>query len=163
MMRWHLSHHADRRACALADRHYSRKTVGAPQMMPPGRKLVLLNDDATAVWGSSWPFAEYVKHAWAGAWMCTIFRNESPDLSSELIREAVAVTRWYWEVPILGMITFVEAKKVRSANPGYCFKRAGFRAVGHTKGGQVALQLHPEDMPMAEMPLGAQLSLEVAS
>lgn len=161
-MHWHLSHHADRRACSLADRHYSRKTIGAPQMMPPGRKLVLLNGDATAVWGSSWPFAEYVKHAWAGAWMCTIFRNESTDLSSELIREAVAVTRWYWDIPTLGMITFVDDRKVRSANPGYCFKKAGFRFVGHNKGGQVALQLLPEDMPEAAMPMGIQLGLEVA-
>lgn len=161
-MRWCLSHHADRRACRLADHHYSRKTIGAPQMMPPGRKLVFLTEGADAVWGSSWPFAEYVRHAWAGAWMCTIFRNEGAALSSELIREAVAATRWYWDPPAIGMITFVQAAKVKSANPGYCFKQAGFRFVGHNKGGQVALQLLPEDMPEAQMPLGGQMEMEVA-
>lgn len=160
-MRWHLSHHADPRACDLADRHYSRKTHGAPQMMPPGRKLVMLTADADAVWGSSWPFAEYVKHDWAGAWMCTIFRNESSHLSSELIREAIAATREYWgDPPALGMITFVNAAKVRrKRDPGRCFLRAGFVNVGFNKGGQVALQLRPEDMPAPEPCLNSQIAL----
>lgn len=160
-MRWQMSHHADARACALADRHYSRKTIGADQMMPPGRKIVMLTPEGDAVWGSSWPFAEYVKHAWAGAWMCTIFRNESPHLSSELIREAIAATRWYWgDAPALGMITFVTADKVRKKrDPGRCFLRAGFINVGHNKGGQIALQLLPDQMPEAQPCLGMQLEL----
>ena len=35
-----------RAAAALADRHYSRRKVGAPQFMPPGQTLVLLDEDA---------------------------------------------------------------------------------------------------------------------
>ena len=62
---------------------------------------MLITEDASAFWVTSWPFAEYTHHAWAGAWMCTAFRNESggKHLSSELIREAVAATRWYFGNP----------------------------------------------------------------
>jgi hypothetical protein len=161
VVRWCRSHRADPRGVPLADRHYTRQTVGSPQFMPPGRALVLLTADADAIWGTGWPFAEYVKHEWAGAWVCTIFRNESPYLSSELIREAVAATRCYWgDPPDLGMVTFVDAGKVRrKRDPGRCYLRAGFRHVGYTKGGLVALQLHPDEMPPAAPCLGSQLPL----
>ena len=35
-MIWQKSHRADPRACAIADRHYSRQKIGSPQFMPPG-------------------------------------------------------------------------------------------------------------------------------
>ena len=154
-MSWEIAHRADPRCVALADRHYSRQKPGSPQFVPPGRCLVLYAKTATgeAVWVTSWPFAEYVKHAWAGAWICSMFRNESDRLSSDLIREAVAATRWRWpEIPELGMVTFVDRSKVKSTNPGFCYKQAGFKQVGFTKGGLVALQLLPSDMPPAEAP-----------
>ena len=100
-MRWCLSHRADPRAVPVADRHYNRQHIGAPQFAPPGRCLVLLTADADALWITSWPFAEYVRHAWAGAWMCSAFRNEAPTkhLSSELITDAVAATVWRYGAP----------------------------------------------------------------
>lgn len=98
-MRWHLAHCASKRCVPLADRHYSRKTPGAKQFMPPGRKLVLRTENSDALWATSWPFAEFTKHAWAGAWMCSLFRNESPHLASELINQAVAATRAYYGSP----------------------------------------------------------------
>jgi hypothetical protein len=158
-MHWTLSHRADPAAVRLADRHYNRQKPGTPQFVPPGRCLVLLSDDATAVWVTSWPFAEYVKHKWAGAWVNSLFRNEGQYLSSELIRQAVAITRWYWEPPELGIVTFVDATKVRSTNPGYCYLCAGFEHVGQTAGGLVALQLLPNAMPEPMPPQGAQLPL----
>ena len=151
-MQWYRSHKFDKRALPLADRHYNRRKVGAPQFVPPGRSLVLLTADADAVWVTSWPFAEYVRHAWPGAWVCSIFRNESQARSSDLIREAVAATVAGWpNTPPLGMVTFVNASKVKpKRDPGYCFIMAGFRHVGMTKGGLHALQLLPEDMPAPE-------------
>jgi hypothetical protein len=152
-MHWQLSHRADKRALPLADRHYNRQKIGSPQFVPPGRCIVLGLEvagqyDYVALWVSSWPFAEYVRHAWAGAWVCTMFRNESSVLSSELIREAVAITRGRWDVPELGMITFVDRSKVRHKRDfGRCYRRAGFKPCGFTKGGLVALQLLPVDMP----------------
>jgi hypothetical protein len=149
MTAWCLSNRADPRARPLADRHYTRQSVGAAQFVPPGRCIVLLTPNADALWVTSWPFAQYVKHAWAGAWVCSLFRNESQILSSDLIREAVAVTRGqYGAPPDLGMISFVDASKTRhKRDPGRCFRKAGFAHVGHTKSGLVALQLLPNQMP----------------
>lgn len=155
-MRWHRSHRFDARALPLADRHYNRRKVGSPQFVPPGRCVVLLTACADALWVTSWPFAQYVRHAWPGAWVCSCFRNESGELSSELITEAVAATRYlFGEPPALGMVTFVNADKVRhKRDPGRCYIRAGWTRVGATKGGLVALQLLPADMPLALAPVG---------
>ena len=140
---WRLSDRFDPQALPLADRHYNRQKVGSPQFVPPGRCVVLLTQDQSALWVTSWPFAEYVRHAWPGAWVCSMFRNEGPQLSSVLIREAV---------------TFVNRDKVRpKRDPGRCFLRAGFKAVGETKGGLVALQLLPCDMPEPDRSLTRDL------
>lgn len=159
--RWQLSDRADPRAVAVADRHYNRQAIGSPQFVPPGRCVVLRTPEANALWVTSWPFAEYVKHAWPGAWVCSIFRNESPHLASELIREAVAATLHVWpKAPSLGMVTFVDRDKTRrKRDPGRCFRRAGFEVCGETKGGLVALQLLPEAMPDPAEALGTQQSL----
>lgn len=160
-MKWHLSHRFDPRALYLADRHYNRQKVGAPQFVPPGRCVVLLTRDADALWVTSWPFAQYVKHAWPGAWICSCFRNESANLSSDLVREAVAATISLWpEPPELGMVTFVNPEKVRrKRDPGRCFLRAGFKVVGKTKGGLVTLQLGAMELPKPNPPLNAGDSL----
>jgi hypothetical protein len=157
---WTVSHRFDPKSVAIADRHYNRQKVGSPQFVPPGRCLVLRHD-TSALWVTSWPFAEYTRHAWAGAWVNSLFRNETEHQSSALIRLAVAHTIHRWpDIPTLGMVTFVDAGKVRhKRDPGRCYLRAGFRNVGHTKGGLVALQLLPDDMPPAESAMGVQLQL----
>jgi hypothetical protein len=148
-MHWCLSHRADPWARPLADRHYSRRTAGSPQFVAPGRCLVLLTPRADALWVTSWQLPQYVRHAWPGAWVCSCFRNESPLRSSDLIREAVAVTRWWHRgVPAAGMVTFVDPARVRrKRDPGRCFIRAGFVPCGRTRGGLVALRLLPAAMP----------------
>ena len=158
-MHWALSHRADPISAAIADRHYSRQTPGSPQFVPPGRCLVLRSD--SALWVTSWPFAEYVKHAWPGAWICSLFRNEGDVLSSLLIREAVAASRWRWPtMPALGMVTFIDRGKTRpKKDPGYCYLMAGFKPCGRTKGGLYAMQMLPDAMPAAEVPIGQPMSL----
>lgn len=160
-MHWTPSHRFDRRALPLADRHYNRQRPGTPQFVPPGRCVVLLAADATALWVTSWPLAAYTRHAWAGAWVNTLFRNEGPALSSALIRQAVAATRYAWgEPPALGMVTFVDRLQVRAKpDPGRCYRRAGIRPCGLTKGGLVALQLLPADMPPPAPARGSQRRL----
>lgn len=155
---WRLSWRNDPVGRDIADRHYNRRNVGAPGFVPPGRCLVLLSD-TPALWVTSWPFAEYVKHAWAGAWVNSCFRKEGPGLASDLIREAVAVTRWRWpNVPELGMVTFVDAAKVaRKRQPGRCYLKAGFRLVGSTKGGLLAFQMLPDEMPEPMAPQHANV------
>jgi len=90
-----------------------------------------------------------------------LFRRESGPLASEMILEAVACTRWRWpNMPDLGMITFVDASKVRhKRDPGRCYKKAGFKVAGKTKGGLIALQLEPESMPPPRPPMGGTLDL----
>ena len=157
VMVWQLSHKADRLALPLADRHYNRRAVGSPQFVPPGRCLVLRSEGA--LWVSSWPFPEYVRHRWPGAWVNSLFRRESGPLASVLIRQAVAATRWYWpEVPPLGMVTFVDPSAVRPRRGGFgkCYLKAGFEPDGETKGGLLAFRLRPECMPDAEAPIGGQ-------
>lgn len=151
-MIWHLSNRADKAALPLADRHYNRQKIGSPQFVPPGRCFVLLSDCERALWVTSWPFAQYVKHDWAGCWINSMFRNEGAGLSSELIWAAIAATRAHWpDVPSGGLVTFVDARKTRrKRDPGRCYRRAGFRHVGFTRGGLWVLQLLPADMPEAE-------------
>jgi hypothetical protein len=160
-MHWMCSHRFDRTVLAIADRHYNRQKPGTPQFVPPGRCLVLRTEDADAFWVTSWPFAEYVRHAWPGAWVCSAFRNEGSILSSLLVWQAVAATRWaFGEPPPLGMVTFVDPAKVRRKRDyGRCYRKAGFQPVGRTQGGLVALHLLPERMPEPEPPLGAQQRL----
>ena len=84
--------------------------------------------------------------------MCTAFRNEGAALASELIQQAVAATRAYMgEPPDLGMVTFVNRDNVKSKRDfGYCYRMAGFKPCGETKGGLLAFQLLPAQMPEAK-------------
>lgn len=161
---WHLSWRADPAGVAIADRHYNRQAIGSPQFVPPGRCLVL-RAPGPALWVTSWPKPEYVLHEWPGAWINSLFRREGGDRASDLIRAAVAATRWQWPyVPDLGMVTFIDPSKVRrKRDPGRCYLRAGFRHVGTTKSGLLVLQLLPEDMPDAHPWAEAQEALWEAS
>jgi len=165
-MQWRLSHRADPKALPLADRHYNRQKPGTPQFVPPGRCVVLLaGDPVSALWVTSWPYAEYTKHAWAGAWVCSAFRREGGARASDLIRDAVAATRAiYGDPPEFGMITFIDRQKVpplhtRSGDIwGYTYRKAGFIEAGETKVNRLlCLQLLPADMPPARTAIGSQV------
>lgn len=163
-MRWAMSHRFDQRAVAVADRHYSRQKPGTSQFMPPGRALVfILHGVEVAVWGST--LQKHVLHQWPQAWVNSFFRNESSQLSSELIIEAEAATRFAWgDPPLFGFITFVDPTKVRSKrDPGYCYLAAGWRRIGETRTGLHVLQRRPEDAPVARPAIGYQLRLGAAS
>lgn len=151
---WRRANRADRAGVALADRHYSRQKPGSPQFMPPGSCRVLVANNSKAVFGMSFPKAEYVKHAWAGAWVISIFRNEEAGpLASDMVRSAMAHMQTEYDVPEIGCVTFVDPKQVRGVHvrgervKGFCFWKAGFRAVGETKGGLIAWQMLPKEMP----------------
>lgn len=148
-MIWRRSWRADPRALPLADRHYNRQAIGSDQFVPPGRCLVLLTPSAGAVWVTSWPQAEFVLHDWAGAWVNSLFRRESGPLSSEMITEAVAITRGFFgDPPPLGIVSFVDAEKIKhKRDPGRCYRKAGWRHVGFTKSGLYVFQQKPDEMP----------------
>lgn len=155
-MRWIQSHRADPAARELADRHYNRQKIGSPQFVPPGRCCVLLEDQGRAFWVTSWPFAEYVKHDWAGAWICSAFRSEDAGGSIELVRQAIAATRSHFgDPPELGLVTFVDSRKVAPImirgvpSFGWVWIKAGFHYVGKTKAGLLVYQMKPSAMPPA--------------
>ena len=162
-MIWTLSDRCDPKSRVIADRHYNRQSIGAVNFVPPGRCLVLYAKTTTgeALWVTSYPFARYVRHQWAGAWMCSAFRNEGAGIASELIRDAIAVTRYkYGNPPPLGMVTFLDRDHVKPTvvrgHPiyGWTWMKIGFKPCGETKGGLLAFQLLPEDMPEPQMAAG---------
>ena len=134
---WSIVKREDPRGARLADRHYSRQTIGARGFLPPGRCLALLTDDARAVWG----VVENLDILGARRWRCTIFRNEGPMLSSVLISIATVQTfRWWREhyggTPGVPLRTEIDAGAVRrKRDPGRCFLRAGWTHVGWTPAG----------------------------
>lgn len=130
---WTLSNRCDPEARVIADRHYNRQSVGAKNFVPPGRCLVLKTPNA--FWVTSWPFAEFVRHKWRGAWVCSAFRNEGQTQSSLMIKEALEETKKKWPEPpkvgtwiivkrqhdrtlvewdTIAMVTFVDTKKTKS-------------------------------------------------
>lgn len=114
----------------MADRHYNRQTIGSNQFCRPGKNLVLRTQNCDALW-VSW---QGIRDDGFDAWECTIFRNESNILSSQLIEEAIKITIKKWGLmPKDGMITYVKPKAIQSINPGYCFKVAGFKKIGESK------------------------------
>lgn len=154
-MKWLRVTATDAQARALADRHYPRENVGAKFFTPPGRKVVLRTECGLAYWVSLYQLPEFTDHAWAGAWQCSAFRNESKHLSSDLILDALAATVDAWgQPPREGMITFVDAAATarrRSASnpPGHCFRVVGFEDTeARTSRGFHVLRMAPGRFPL---------------
>jgi hypothetical protein len=127
---WMVTHKGDTSCRLLADRHYSRQTIGHPMFTRPGRNLVLRNAEGSATW-VTW---KGIRDDGLDAVECTIFHNESNQLSSDMIRDAISATYAEWgDPPKDGIITYVNQSKVRSSNPGFCFLKAGFKKIGYSK------------------------------
>ena len=115
----------------LFKRHYSYrpyKDGRRPKLfVGPGEKLVLITPDATALF----VWRKFKDDSGQTGINCAVFRNEGEQLSSRLILEAekIAWARW----PDERLYTYVNARKIKSTNPGYCFKQAGWRPCGLTK------------------------------
>lgn len=126
---WHRVNKWSKRAAELADRHYSRQTIGSDQVLGPGETLLLLTPTSDAVWGvvhNMEPASDRMR------WRVTIFRNESVSRSSSLIEVATTMTleawpRRYERLPTEPLMTEVNAEKTRrKRDPGRCFRRAGW-------------------------------------
>jgi hypothetical protein len=132
----------DPRTAALADGHYSRRTVGSRQFMPPGQTVILLSRDERAVFGWWRPDPASGIRAMndLDGWTCTIFRNESPSLSSDMILDAErALYATGHDIGPDGLLTYVWDSRIRSRNPGYCFKMAGWQKIGRSADGRKTL------------------------
>ena len=138
---WFVSRDGDRHGYAMYRRHYSAKNKKPKQrqFVGPGEKMVLagLFCEALFVW------RKFIDDSRQTGVNCAVFRNESQHLSSEMIREAMGYAWERW--PGERLYTTINAKKIRSTNPGYCFLMAGWRRVGITKGGLLILEALPEN------------------
>lgn len=134
MADWWLTKDGDGKCLQLYERHYSAYHYkdGRERLLfcGPGEKIVLrtLKGDACFVW------RKFIDKCPGQLGInCAVFRNESSFVSSELIRQADAIADFIW--PSVRHYTYVDARKVRSRNPGYCFLKAGWKRCGVTKGG----------------------------
>lgn len=118
-------------ALALFSRHYSRYVYkdgrDPSRFVGPGERIVLLTPSADALF----VWRRFRSMDGQTGVNCAVFRNESGMLSSYLIlaAEAIAWARW----PQQRLYTYVNPRRVASANPGFCFLRAGWRRCGTTK------------------------------
>lgn len=141
---WTRSNKFDRAGAKLADRHYSRRKVGSPQFMPPGQTLVLVRPGAVFGWWRPHPDSGLQAMNGLDGWTCTIFRNESAELSSLLVLEAErALAQSGTDCGPDGMLTYVFDRKIKSRNPGYCFKCAGWQVRGRSARGDKTLLTKP--------------------
>lgn len=139
MFTWIQVKDGDPRAFEIMKRHYTYHDYidgrrhnpsyrNRRMFVGPGEKLVLLTPqcDALFVW------RKFIDKSQQQGINCAVFRNESSCLSSELIAnaEAVALLRW---PEATRFYTYVNPRKIKSPNPGYCFKAAGWKQCGRTK------------------------------
>ena len=132
---WEVVGDANDWARGLYHRHYSRYKYhdgrNPKKFTGPGQTISLLSWDGSAlfVWRKFISMDKVHGHGIN----CAVFRNEGKARSSELILEAEGYARLKW--PGERFYTYVNPKKIRSTNPGYCFKAAGWRFVKITPGG----------------------------
>jgi hypothetical protein len=120
-------------------RHYSaRRLPGRTQCLGPGETIALRTAECDAIFA----WRKFIDDSGQRGVCCAVFRNEGPTLSSILIRQADAIADHVW--PGQRHYTFVDPSGVRSANPGACFRHAGWRRCGETKGGLIVLERWPQ-------------------
>lgn len=126
----------------LADRHYSRRTIGARQFLYSGRKLVLRNTEGTVLFGWIWAQDDKRMDSQTG-YNCAIFRNESRRKSSDIILEAERLAFEKWGPN--RCYTYIDPKKTQTIIAlrnyprwgvrkgqriiGFCYRKAGWKPV----------------------------------
>ena len=125
----------------LFQRHYSRRKYGDGRnrrlFVGPGEKEVLVTQDGKALF----VWRKFISMDAQDGVNCAVFRNEGPEVSSELILQAEAIAWRRW--PGTRLYTYVNPRRISSSNPGYCFKCAGWKECGRTKKGLIVLEKLP--------------------
>ena len=131
MSSWYLTGDGDEYCLALYERHYSCYDYKDGRIrklfIGPGEKIVLRTWEADAMF----VWRKFLNDSGQKGIYCSIFRNESQAQSSTLIQEADAIADEIWLDKRL--YTYVNEKKIRSTNPGYCFQKAGWTKCGKSK------------------------------
>jgi len=152
---WVLSSSSDPFALAIVDGlaefsaygpHYSRRSPGSRTFTGCGQEIVLLHESLLAVWavvyqktpakrgtGSSRGKTGNTDQNTQWLWRNMLFRRlpKCPVIASELVKTATNATYKAWKLkyktlPPERLRTEIEIAKVRSKNPGYCYRVAGY-------------------------------------
>jgi hypothetical protein len=140
---WWITKDGDEICLEMYNRHYSayRYRDGRCRKLfcGPGEKIVLRTwkGDAFYVW------RKFIDDSGQQGIYCSVFRNESSHQSSDLIQQADEIAFAVW--PDQRHYTYVNAEKIKSRNPGYCFIRAGWIRCGRTKGGLIVMEKQPSN------------------
>jgi hypothetical protein len=142
---WWLTRDGDAACLALYEKHYSAHRYADGRVRKlfagPGQKVVLRSEsgDAFFVWRKfiDGCLDPRTGEPQAGV-SCAAFRNEGAYRSSDLVRQADAIADCLWSDR--RHYTYVNPQRLRSTNPGCCFRRAGWRRCGFTKGGLIVLE-----------------------
>lgn len=118
-------------ARSIFDRHYSRRKYADGRkpllFVGPGEKMVLVTPCARALF----VWRKFISKDGQQGVNCAVFRNEGADRSSDLILAAMQLAWRRWKGARL--YTYINPKRIKSTNPGYCFLMAGWRKYGMTK------------------------------
>lgn len=118
-------------ALQIWERHYSKYHYKdgrrTNRFVGPGQRIVLIgkNNDALLVW------KKFIDASGQRGINCAIFRNEGEMLSSYILNQAEVIAQIRW--PGERFYTYVNAGKIKSSNPGCCFKKNGWKTCGITK------------------------------
>lgn len=144
---WCETRTSDPVALDIFSRHYSNRRWrkrgrggNYARFIGPGECMVLISPAGDALF--AWHKERFRRDSQTGV-NCSVFRNESQHQASAMILDAevLAWRRWPGE----RLFTFVNPRKVRSSNPGYCFKKAGWTRCGVTKDqGLLIFEKYPE-------------------
>ena len=131
MNNWIEVKDGDPRARGIFRRHYSYRPYADKRnpmlFVGPGQKMVLLTVDCKAIF----VWRKFISGDGQEGVNCAVFRNESELLSSDLILEAEQMAEQRW--PGERLYTYINGKRIKSSNPGYCFLQAGWGKCGFTK------------------------------
>ena len=137
MPSWIIGQDGEPELYAMYRRHYSARKNIRPKIklfVGPGEHIVLTTPKRNALF----VWRKFIDASGQKGINCSIFRNESGLLSSNLIREADAIADFCW--PGERHYTYVRASAVKSRNPGWCFICAGWKRCGYTKAGLFILE-----------------------
>lgn len=147
---WVPSRDGDPDALALYLRHYSARQYRDGRrrrlFVGPGEKTVLLTPERDALF--VWRKFRSMDATQTGV-NCAVFRNESRHLASDLIRQACEIAWRRW--PGQRLYTYVNPRRVKSCNPGYCFLVAGWWKCGVSKKGLTILETVPADNEVSQV------------
>lgn len=160
----------NRIALDIANRHYSRiwkrGNYGATQpkwpqgknsnrFVGPGQRLILLGRNYD--WLFVWLKSKYRKDNQNGV-NCILFRNEGNELSSKIILKCESI--WDEVKGVERKFTYINANLIKSTNPGYCFKKAGWCQAGISQRGLILFEKLP---PLSEEVLDLQTEVSTCS